>query len=226
MATRYDRALDTSHRRFVQFFQSRGILGIILSAILICGFAAAIALAGFDLAAGRVSLGTPVVLNSSLLRLFRSVGRLSFFYRGARQSFTALARFIALFAQALEGKGGDRPIPESVGKIVLTDVGFVYPDDRRGLKRTSLTLEKGRMTALLGPSGSGKTTLIRLLLKFYPLREGQITIDGIDLSQIETGALSPCNRRRGAGSHRLSHEFRLQYRPGGHAGHEAAEPRR
>lgn len=105
MAARYDRALDTSHRRFVQFFHSRGILGIILSAILICGFAAAIALAGFDLAAGRVSVGTLVVLNSFLLRLFGSVGRLSFSYRGARQSFTALARFIALFAQALRKQG-------------------------------------------------------------------------------------------------------------------------
>ncbi|MEG9884479.1 MAG: ABC transporter ATP-binding protein [Hyphomicrobiales bacterium] len=189
IATRYDQALDTSHRRFVQFFHSRGILGIILSAILICGFAAAIALAGFDLAAGRVSVGKLVVLNSYLLHLFRSVGGLSFSYRGARQSFTVLVRFIALFAQAPESKGGDRPIPESVGEIVFTDVGFVYPDGRRGLERTSLTLEKGRMTALLGPSGSGKTTLIRLLLKFYPLREGKIAIDGADLSQIETGSL-------------------------------------
>jgi len=70
--------------------------------------------------------------------------------------------------------------------FVVNNVDFVYPNGPEALKDVSLTIEKGKITALVGLSGAGKTTLINLLDKFYEPSAGTITLGGIDLKEIDT----------------------------------------
>jgi ATP-binding cassette subfamily B protein len=70
--------------------------------------------------------------------------------------------------------------------ITLSNLSFRYgsPKSPPVLKNVSMHIPKGKVTAIVGASGSGKTTLLKLLLKFYPPTDGQISIDGINLQEI------------------------------------------
>ncbi|WP_337043552.1 peptidase domain-containing ABC transporter [Emticicia sp. 17c] len=70
--------------------------------------------------------------------------------------------------------------------IQINNLSFRYggPHSPLVLKNLNLYIPKGKITAIVGSSGSGKTTLLKLLLKFYPPQEGEIKIDGIDMSDL------------------------------------------
>jgi subfamily B ATP-binding cassette protein MsbA len=69
--------------------------------------------------------------------------------------------------------------------IELIDVDFSYDADRLILKNITLSIERGQVIALVGASGAGKTTLADLIPRFYDPTAGRISIDGVDLRQIE-----------------------------------------
>ncbi|MEG3439701.1 heterocyst formation ABC transporter subunit HepA [Pannus brasiliensis CCIBt3594] len=73
--------------------------------------------------------------------------------------------------------------------IELVEVDFGYDPERLILQDIDLTIERGRMTALVGASGAGKTTLVDLIARFHDPVRGRIFIDGIDLSSLEIGSL-------------------------------------
>lgn len=77
-------------------------------------------------------------------------------------------------------KPGAQPIHGFSNRIEYRDVGFSYQRDKV-LHNINLTIEKGKIIALVGESGGGKSTLVDLLPRFYDVTEGQILLDGIDL---------------------------------------------
>jgi len=78
----------------------------------------------------------------------------------------------------------------SSGKIEIQNLGFRYADDRPNLyQNLNLTLEPGKLVAVMGPSGSGKSTLAKLLQGFYRPTEGRILIDGRDIRHLSANEL-------------------------------------
>lgn len=75
------------------------------------------------------------------------------------------------------------------GAVVYEGVGFNYTPERPVLKNISLRACPGEMIALVGPTGAGKSTLVNLLPAFYEVSSGQITIDGVDISQVALDSL-------------------------------------
>ncbi|MGV9004193.1 ABC transporter ATP-binding protein [Flavobacterium sp.] len=73
-------------------------------------------------------------------------------------------------------------------KIVLKNINFRY-EEENVLKNFSIEVPKGKTIALVGQSGSGKSTIANLLTRFYDVNEGTITIDGIDIKDIEMKSL-------------------------------------
>lgn len=67
------------------------------------------------------------------------------------------------------------------GRIVFDHVTFGYSKDVPVIKDLSLTVEPGKMVAIIGPTGAGKTTLVNLLMRFYEIDSGSISIDGTDI---------------------------------------------
>lgn len=75
------------------------------------------------------------------------------------------------------------------GDVSLNDVCFSYTKDRELIKNFSLDVKSGQKIAIVGPTGCGKTTMINLLMRFYDVDDGSITIDGNDLRQITRKSL-------------------------------------
>ena len=77
--------------------------------------------------------------------------------------------------------------PEKIrGKFEMIDVDFSYPNGNQALFGVNLTIEPGRITALVGLSGAGKSTVVNLLDKFYTPQSGTILLDGVDLREYDT----------------------------------------
>ena len=77
-----------------------------------------------------------------------------------------------------------RPAPAE-GHIVFDHVWFAYNDDDFVLKDVSFEVRPGQRLGVVGATGSGKTTLINLLLRFYDVKRGRITIDGVDIRELD-----------------------------------------
>ena len=76
-----------------------------------------------------------------------------------------------------------KTLPHTEGKVIFEDVSFSYDGHTPILQNINLTGEKGKIIAIVGAPGSGKSTLVNLLPRFYDVRFGRITIDGIDIRQ-------------------------------------------
>ncbi|MEP3653764.1 MAG: ABC transporter transmembrane domain-containing protein [Litorimonas sp.] len=77
------------------------------------------------------------------------------------------------------------------GEVEFKSVNFAYPtrQDRAALTDVSLSISSGETVALVGPSGAGKSTVFQLLLRFYDLQTGTITLDGTDIRDLDPEAL-------------------------------------
>jgi len=74
------------------------------------------------------------------------------------------------------------PSPPVQGKVAFENVTFSYDADRPLITELSLVAEPGTTVAIVGPTGAGKTTLVNLIMRFYELNGGRITLDGRDIS--------------------------------------------
>lgn len=75
------------------------------------------------------------------------------------------------------------------GNIVLSDVDFSYSEDKKLIENLNLDIKSGMRVAIVGPTGCGKTTLINLLMKFYNINNGSISVDGINYKNINVNSL-------------------------------------
>ena len=66
------------------------------------------------------------------------------------------------------------------GEIVFEEVDFSYTPESKLIENFNLKVEPGQTVAIVGPTGAGKTTLVNLLMRFYEIKAGRITLDGID----------------------------------------------
>ena len=85
----------------------------------------------------------------------------------------------------IEPSGNYRP--EKIhGKFEIKHVDFTYPNGNQALFDVNMTIDPGKITALVGLSGAGKSTIVNLLDKFYEPQVGQIFLDGVDLREYDT----------------------------------------
>jgi ATP-binding cassette subfamily B protein len=87
----------------------------------------------------------------------------------------------------------DDLVPEMVGerhgRVVFENVSFRYEEDRPLIEDLSLRVEPGQQVAIVGPTGAGKTTLVNLIMRFYELDAGRITLDGVDIAHMRRSDL-------------------------------------
>ncbi len=77
-----------------------------------------------------------------------------------------------------------RTVTAPHGRVAFEDVSFAYTPDRPLIEHLDLCVEPGQTVAIVGPTGAGKTTLVNLIMRFYELDGGRITLDGVDITRM------------------------------------------
>ncbi|MCH5159891.1 MAG: ABC transporter ATP-binding protein [Clostridiales bacterium] len=80
-------------------------------------------------------------------------------------------------------------LPEGEGEVVFDHVSFSYDKVTPIIKDLCVTVKAGQKVAIVGPTGGGKTTIVNLLMRFYDVDSGRITVDGVDISTIDRAKL-------------------------------------
>jgi ATP-binding cassette, subfamily B, multidrug efflux pump len=81
------------------------------------------------------------------------------------------------------------PLVSPRGDVHFENVRFSYRDDAPLIEGMNLAVKPGQTVAIVGPTGAGKTTLVNLLMRFYDITEGRITVDGVDIRHVKRGDL-------------------------------------
>ncbi len=107
------------------------------------------------------------------------------------QSTVASAeRVFELLDEAEEIPESDAFVIESPrGEVKFEGVRFGYKEDEVLMENLNIDVDKGKTVAIVGPTGAGKTTLVNLLMRFYDIDGGQITVDGRDIRELKRGNL-------------------------------------
>ena len=144
-----------------------------------------------DYAAGQLTTGEVVMLNTFMLQLFIPLGFLGSSYRMIRQSLVDMEFMFQLFDLKPEIKDAENAsdLKLSEGSVVLKNVTFQYDDNRPILRGIDFAIDHGRTVAVVGPSGAGKSTISRLLYRFYDIQQGEILIDGQNIKDVTQASL-------------------------------------
>ncbi len=137
-----------------------------------------------------------------------SVGELSVFLSYANQYtkpfneisgvMTELQNALACAARIFEflrekdevaDKADAKTLENVTGAVTLDDVCFSYVPDRKLIEHLNLTVQPGQRIAIVGPTGCGKTTVINLLMRFYDVDSGSISLDGTDIRDLSRASL-------------------------------------
>ncbi|MEV6674669.1 ABC transporter ATP-binding protein [Streptomyces sp. NPDC051162] len=108
------------------------------------------------------------------------------------QSGVASAERVFAFLDELEQLPDrvEAPRPAQVqGRVEFQDVSFSYTPDTPLIEDLSLSVKPGQTVAIVGPTGAGKTTLVNLLMRFYEVTDGRITLDGADVAEMSREGL-------------------------------------
>lgn len=94
-------------------------------------------------------------------------------------------RVFEVLDAAEESLDATEKLPSPVtGRVAFEDISFSYSPDKPLITDLSLVAEPGSTVAIVGPTGAGKTTLVNLILRFYDVQGGRITIDGVDITSV------------------------------------------
>ena len=124
------------------------------------------------------------------LRMLQPVKALSQLPTTAQSSFAAAERLFEILDAPSEAQTdtGTHDVAKFENEIAFEDVSFAY-SDAPVLTHVSFRARKGEVIALVGASGAGKSTLVDLIPRFYELKQGRITIDGVDTRALKLPAL-------------------------------------
>jgi ATP-binding cassette subfamily B protein len=171
--------------RSMAFFQSRlDFLLHILNVVVI-------ATGGFLILQGRMTLPGLIACNLFVAAFLQPIRRLQNFVEQYTTGMAGFRRFVEIMRlrSDIVDREGALALENVRGDIAFKDVSFAYNNNVTVLKHINLDIRAGSSMAIVGPSGGGKTTLCQLLPRFYDIREGSITIDGIDIRDIALESL-------------------------------------
>jgi ATP-binding cassette subfamily B protein len=190
-AQRYDRSVAAYAQASIKSYTSLAVLNTGQAVVFTLALTLCMVMAVLDVTVGHKTVGHFVMVNALMLQLFIPLNFMGMVYREIKQSITDIERMMEVLAEAPEvaDRPGARPLEVSGGTIRFENVRFCYEPERMILDSLSFEVPAGRMVAIVGPSGAGKSTVSRILLRFYDVAGGRVTIDGQDIRDVTQASL-------------------------------------
>ena len=138
--------------------------------------------------AGNITVGNLTCLLSYANQYTKPFNEISGVVTELQNALCCAARIFELINKP-EEEDGDSIIDNIDGRIEIRNVDFSYSEDNPLITNLNLSVKPGMRVAIVGPTGCGKTTIINLLMRFYKVNGGMITVDDTDISKAKVSSL-------------------------------------
>jgi ATP-binding cassette subfamily B protein len=187
------RFAEENDELFAASFGAQFVSGLIMPTMMFIGnlnYVVIAVLGGLRVASGSMSLGDVQAFiqysrqfTQPLTQLASMVNLLQSGVASAERVFELLDAEEEPVEQTAALAAGGR------GEVAFEHVSFSYVDEQPLIEDLSLVARPGQTVAIVGPTGAGKTTLVNLIMRFYDVRSGRITLDGVDISTMRRADL-------------------------------------
>ena len=163
-----------------QFFS--GLMQPLMNFVANLAYVAVVIVGAFLAVAGTITLGDIQAFMQYVRNFTQPITQLSQVSNMLQQLSAAAERVFEFLDEAEEGPDAETPaLPACKGAVSFDHVRFGYVPNKTIIHDFSCNVEPGQTVAIVGPTGAGKTTLMKLLMRFYDVNAGSITVDGVDL---------------------------------------------
>lgn len=162
-----------------------GSMGPVMNVINNIGFVIIAAAGGYFAIKGYVSIGVISAFIVYAKQFGRPIDELANIWGQIQTAIAGAERVFAVLDEPSEDKSGEFTMDNSTGNIEFNHVDFSYIPGKQVLHDFNLKVKAGQKVALVGSTGSGKTTVVNLLMRFYDIDNGSITIDGVNIKDID-----------------------------------------
>ncbi len=187
-AAKYDELAEDYRRVTIRSINLNGIFqpGLVLIGNLTV--AVVLAVGGFRVLDGTLEVGALLALLLYSKRFFQPVDQMAMFYNSFQSAAAALEKVSGLLEEVPTVRPPKNPValPNPRGAIDFRRVEFRYGDGPEVIPELDLSIPAGQTVALVGQTGAGKSTLAKLIARFYDVSAGSITLDGVDLRDLES----------------------------------------
>lgn len=175
----------------IQMVTKLGIITPIMHVISSFGIAFVIWYGSYLIVNNEITVGNFASFITSLVMLYNPIKSIGNNYNGVIFSLMAVERVFEKLNNVPTIRNNEKAkiIEHCKGNICYKNVSFEYVADKPVLKNVNLNIKSGQTIALVGNSGGGKTTISSLLPRFYDVKSGSITLDGINIKDLDINNL-------------------------------------
>ena len=164
-----------------------GIIMPIMSFVSNIGYVAICVVGGIFVTKGRINIGDIQAFIQYSKQFTQPINQTANIVNILQSTIASAERVFELLDEVEEIKDNEdaKTIDNPKGYVSFQNVDFSYKEEVPLIKNMNVDVKKGETIAIVGPTGAGKTTLINLLMRFYEINSGTITIDGEDIRNLK-----------------------------------------
>jgi ATP-binding cassette subfamily B multidrug efflux pump len=180
---------------FKASFSAQFVSGLIMPIMMFVGnlnYVLVAVLGGLRVASGSLSLGEVQAFIQYSRQFTQPLSQVASMTNLMQSGVASAERVFELLdapEEPQEGSTAAAPSASRRGEVRFEQVSFAYDPERPLIRDLSLVADPGHTVAIVGPTGAGKTTLVNLVMRFYDVQSGRITLDGVDISAMPRSAL-------------------------------------
>lgn len=188
---RFNHLMDEAFNLNMGMIKHTGWLSPVMHFIVSLGLALVFWQSSSMIVKGTITSGNFTSFVTALLMLYTPVKTMGDNYVDIKKAFLAIDRIFEIFSlkTKISDKPGARKLAGIQKEIAFENVSFEYKPGVPVLKNINLKTAVGKTVAFVGNSGGGKSTIVSLLPRFYDPQQGRVTVDGVDVRDVEIASL-------------------------------------
>ncbi|MDG3011155.1 ABC transporter ATP-binding protein [Rhodococcus sp. D2-41] len=186
---------DRNQKLYEAGFGAQFLSGLIMPLMSFVGnliYVAVAVIGGLKVANGSMSLGNVQAFIQYSRQFSQPLTQIASMANSLQSGAASAERVFELLDEPEQTPDPEVPVspgPTTRGRVEFEHISFRYQPDTPLIEDLSLVAEPGQTVAIVGPTGAGKTTLVNLIMRFYELDAGRITLDGVDVAQMRRSDL-------------------------------------
>ncbi|OMF66416.1 ABC transporter ATP-binding protein [Paenibacillus sp. FSL R5-0766] len=168
-----------------------GIIMPLMSFVGNLGYVLICVVGGIFVTRGSISIGDILAFTQYSRQFTQPINQIANISNIIQSTIASAERVFELLDEEEEVPESKQPVQlqQPKGAVAFQGVNFGYKENELLIHNMNIDVKPGQTVAIVGPTGAGKTTLINLLMRFYEIQDGRITIDGADIKDMERGKL-------------------------------------